>query len=81
MRKSLPRDASIARAFPPGRELTIQIVAVDDRRHRISLAPEGSALEGTRRDFQAYRQDQETGDGPGFNAMANAFKKARVEAD
>ena len=30
---SLPRDASIARAFPPGRELTLQIVAVDDRRH------------------------------------------------
>ena len=55
---SLPRDASMARAFPPGRELTLQIVAVDDRRHRISLAPEGSALEGTRRDFQSYRKDQ-----------------------
>lgn len=78
---SLPRDASVARAFPPGRELTLQIVGVDDRRHRISLAPEGSALEGTRRDFQSYRKDQEDDERQGFNALANAFKKARIEAD
>lgn len=78
---SLPREASIARAYPPGRELTLQIVAVDDRRHRISLAPEGSALEGTRRDFQSYRKDQDDDDRHGFHAMANAFKKARIEAD
>lgn len=78
---SLPRDASIARAFPPGKELTLQIVAVDDRRHRISLAPEGSALEGTWRDFQSFRKGQDDDDGQGFNALANAFKKARIEAD
>ena len=79
---SLPRDASVARAFPPGRELSIQIVAVDDRRHRIALAPEGSALEGTRRDFQSYQKHQDD-DTPsqGFNALANALKKARIEAD
>jgi ribosomal protein S1 len=78
---SLPRDASMARAFPPGRELTLQVVAVDDRRHRISLAPEGSALEGTRRDFQSYRKDQNEAAGQGFNALANAFKKARSQTD
>ena len=70
----------MARAFPPGRELTIQVVAVDDRRHRISLAPEGSAMEGTRRDFQSFSKAQDD-DRHGFNALANAFKKARVEAD
>ena len=78
---SLPRDASVARAFPPGRELTIQVVAVDDRRNRISLAPEGSALEGTKRDFQSYRQVQDDNKGEGFNALANALKKAQIEAD
>ena len=78
---SLPRDASVARAFPPGRELTIQIVAVDDRRHRISLAPEGSTLEGTWRDFQSYRKGQDDDEGQGFHALANALKKARIEAD
>lgn len=78
---SLPRDASIARAFPPGKEITLQIVAVDDRRHRISLAPEGSALEGTWRDFQSYRQDQDDEERHGFHALANALKKARIDAD
>lgn len=78
---SLPREASIARAFPPGKELTLQIVAVDDRRHRISLAPEGSALEGTRRDFKSYSKDQDDDDRHGFHALANAFKKARVDSD
>ncbi len=78
---SLPRDASIARAFPPGRELTLQIVSVDDRRHRISLAPEGSALEGTWRDFQSYRKDQDDEERHGFHALANALKKARAETD
>ncbi len=78
---SLPRDASVARAFPPGRELTIQIVSVDDRRHRISLAPEGSALEGTWRDFQSYRKHQSSDPDHGFNALASALKKARIEGD
>jgi small subunit ribosomal protein S1 len=79
--RSVPRGASLARAYPPGRELTLQIVAVDDRRHRISLAPEGSALEGTRRDFHTYRRDQDDEEHHGFHALANAFKKARIEAD
>ena len=76
---SLPRDASVARAFPPGREVSVQVVNVDDRRHRISLAPEGSAVEGTWHDFQSYRKDEDQGQG--FNALANALKKAQIESD
>lgn len=78
---SLPRDASIARAFPPGREVSVQVVNVDDRRHRISLVPEGSAVEGTWHDFQSFRKDQDEGSGQGFNALADALKKARIESD
>ena len=78
---SLPRDASVARAFPPGREISVQIVAIDDRRHRISLAPEGSALEGSWHDFQDFRKDQNDETRHGFNALADALKKAQIEAD
>ena len=78
---SLPRDASVARAFPPGREVSVQIVNIDDRRHRISLAPEGSAVEGTWHDFQSYRKEQDDERAQGFNALADALKKAQIDAD
>lgn len=79
---SLPPDASVARAFPPGREIAVQIVNIDDRRHRITLAPEGSAVEGTWHDFQSYRKGQDGGGtGQGFNALADALKKARIQGD
>ncbi len=78
---SLPPDASVARAFPPGRDVSLQIVNIDDRRHRISLAPEGSAVEGTWHDFQSYRKGQGEEKGQGFNALADALKKAQIDAD
>lgn len=78
---TLPRDASVARAFPPGREVSVQVVAVDERRQRISLAPEGSALEGTRRDYQAYMRGQAGDSRQGFHALADALKKARDQVE
>ena len=54
---------------------------VDPRRHRISLALEGSTLEGTWHDFQDYRKQQGRGEGEGFNALANALKKAHIDAE
>ena len=72
---SLPRDTSPARAFPQGREVEVQIVSIDPRRRRISLAPKGARLGGSKSDFEAYKkviQEEEVG---GFNAMEAAFRK------
>jgi len=73
---SLPRDASVARAFPPGKEVDIQIMSLDLRRRRLSLAPQGSQVEGSRTDFQDYqtRQNEDTPE-TSFNAMAAALRK------
>jgi len=73
---SLPRDASLARVYPPGKQVKVQVVSVDSRRQRISLTLEGSTLEGSRRDYQAYLRDQhQTEPATGFNALADAFRK------
>jgi len=77
---SLPRDASLARVYPPGKQVQVQIVSVDSRRQRISLTLEGSALEGSRRDYQAYVRDhRDTEPAQGFNALADAFRKLDSE--
>jgi ribosomal protein S1 len=72
---SLPRDTSPARAFPPGREVEVQIVSIDSRRHRISLAPKGAKLGGSRSDYEAYKKSADTGERAGFNALEAAFRK------
>ena len=79
---SLPRDASLARVYPPGKQVQVQIVSVDSRRQRISLTLEGSALEGSRSDFQAYVRDQRQAEpAQGFNALADAFRKLDTEKE
>jgi len=73
---SLPRDASLARVYPPGKEVQVQIVSVDSRRQRISLTLEGSALEGSRNDYKSYvREQRQSEPTQGFNALADAFRK------
>ena len=72
----LPRGASAARKFTPGKEVAVQIQSVDRRRRRISLSLEGSTTEGSRKDFESYRREQST-QGGGFNALAAALEKAR----
>ncbi len=77
---SLPRDASLPRVYPPGKQVQVQIVSVDSRRQRISLTLEGSALEGSRSDYKAYVRDhRDTEPTQGFNALADAFRKLDSE--
>jgi small subunit ribosomal protein S1 len=73
---SIPRETTPARAYPPGKEVSVQIVSVDPRRQRIALALEGSGLEGSRTDYKEYqRQSREAGSRDGFNALASAFRR------
>jgi ribosomal protein S1 len=74
----LPREAIPARAYPKGKEVKVQVVGVDPKRRRISLAPEGSRVEGTRGDFQAYvKQQRREPEATGFNALASALSKIK----
>lgn len=75
---SLPRDTSPLRAFPPGREVDVQIVSIDPRRRRISLAPKGARTGGSRADVEAYKRSEGSDTG-GFNALEAAFRKVRAE--
>ncbi len=74
---SLPRDTSPARAFPSGREVDVQIVSIDPRRRRISLAPKGAQLGGSRSDFEDYKKSAADEMSAGFNALEAAFRKSR----
>ena len=79
---SIPRETTPARAYPPGKEVSVQIVSIDPRRQRISLALEGSGLEGSRSDYKEYqRQTGTAGGSGGFNALASAFRRVRGDAD
>ncbi|MCH7665817.1 MAG: S1 RNA-binding domain-containing protein [Acidobacteria bacterium] len=73
---SLPRDASAARVYHPGKEVSVQIVSVDRRRRRVSLGLEGSGTEGSKADFDSFRKQQKSEE-PAFNAMAAALDRAR----
>ena len=74
---SLPRDTSPARAFQPGREIEVQIVSIDARRRRISLAPKGARLGGSKSDYEDYRRSSADEMSNGFNALEAAFRKSR----
>lgn len=74
---SLPRDTSPARAFPPGRQIEVQIVSIDPRRRRISLAPKGARLGGSRSDYENYKRASSSETGSGFNALEAAFRKSQ----
>jgi ribosomal protein S1 len=76
----LPREAIPARAYPKGKEVRVQVVGVDPKRRRISLAPEGSQIEGTRGDYQAYvKQQRKEAEAIGFNALAAALQKLKQD--
>ncbi|MDX1644121.1 MAG: S1 RNA-binding domain-containing protein [Thermoanaerobaculia bacterium] len=75
---SLPRDTSPVRAFPPGRQVDVQIVSIDPRRRRISLAPKGARTGGSQADVEAYKRSEGSDEG-GFNALEAAFRKVRAE--
>lgn len=71
---SIPAGTTAARVFRPGREVTVQVLSVDPRRQRISLGLEGDGAEGSRSDFEAYKNSQAESAG-GFNALADALSK------
>jgi len=74
----LPREAIPARAYPKGKEVRVQVVGIDPKRRRISLAPEGSQIEGTRGDYQAYvKQQRKESEREGFHALAAALSKIK----
>ena len=73
----LPREAIPARAYPPGKEVRVQVVQVDPRRKRISLAPEGSRVEGTKSDYAAYVKQQSRQDEAKFTPFAAALEKLK----
>ncbi|HQP93521.1 MAG TPA: S1 RNA-binding domain-containing protein [Thermoanaerobaculia bacterium] len=73
----LPRGASLGKAYPPGKQVKLQIAAVDVKRRRISLALEGKTLEGSRADYQAYLRRSREASGQGFGPMAAALRKLR----
>ncbi len=73
----LPREAIPARAYPKGKEVRVQVVGVDQKRRRISLAPEGSQIEGTRGDYQNYLKQQRRDSDTGLNALAAALSKLK----
>jgi len=72
----LPRDALPARVYSPGREVKVQIVTLDPRRKRISLAPEGAHKGGSRTDYMQYVKQHKSATAGGFNALADAFGRA-----
>ncbi len=61
------------RMYTPGDTINIQIDAIDAKRKRISLAPVGSKLEGTKSDLRDYQKTAEPT--TGLSAMAAAFAK------
>jgi predicted RNA-binding protein with RPS1 domain len=74
----LAKGARPEREFPVGKRIKVQVVSVDTRRHRISLAREGSRLEGSHADYREYVQKTKSGrGGSGLNALAAAFEKLR----
>ncbi|MEM7049774.1 MAG: S1 RNA-binding domain-containing protein [Acidobacteriota bacterium] len=73
----LPRGANISRAYSPGQKVQVQVVSIDRRRKRISLAREGSKVEGSRADYQAYMKSQKASEAKGMSAMEAAFAKLK----
>ncbi len=67
---------STARPPLPGQSIKVQIASIDSKKRRISLAPVGSKLEGTRADYQDYKKNTTTSDS-GLGQMAAAFAKLK----
>jgi small subunit ribosomal protein S1 len=77
----LPRGTNAARAFKPGQSVRVQVLQVDARRKRISLGREGSHVEGSKSDLQAYRKQQRELEQGTKTAMAAAFARLRDDRD
>jgi small subunit ribosomal protein S1 len=76
----VPRGANPNRVFAPGQKVGVQVVGVDPRRKRISLAREGSKVEGSRSDYQSYLKQQKA-QASGMGALAAALSKLKEDKE
>lgn len=74
---NIPRGQDRSKHYPPGKKVEIQVASVDPQRKRISLAPQGAAIEGSRSDYKNYLKEQKKQSGEGMTAMAAAFAKLK----
>lgn len=68
----LPREAKLARVYPVGKKVKVQIASIDTRRRRLSLTLEGKALEGSKSDYREYQKAAKKSSGLGAMAAALA---------
>jgi|CXWL01.1.fsa_nt_gi small subunit ribosomal protein S1 len=71
----LPPGMDPRRVYSPGKKVKVVISSVDHKRRRISFAPEGSKVEGSRSDYQAYAKKSSSEKSLG--AMAAALAKLK----
>jgi small subunit ribosomal protein S1 len=75
----LPEGSNVRRQYHPGQKLEVVVDSIDTKRRRVSLAPIGAKLEGTKADLKAYQRKQHETTG-GLGAMAAALGKIRPQA-
>jgi small subunit ribosomal protein S1 len=71
----LPRGASVGKAYPVGKQISLKVAEVDLRRKRISLTRQDKTLEGSKADYQAFVKKTRKGEGMGTLAAAFARLK------
>ena len=76
----LPEGSNVRRQYHPGQRLEVVVDSIDTKRRRVSLAPIGAKLEGTKADLKAYQRKQHDTTGGGLGAMAAALGKLRPQA-
>ncbi|HUP25021.1 MAG TPA: S1 RNA-binding domain-containing protein [Thermoanaerobaculia bacterium] len=76
----LPEGANVRRQYRTGQRLEVVVDSIDTKRRRVSLAPVGAKLEGTKADLKDYQRKLETKDSGGLGAMAAALGKIRPQA-
>jgi small subunit ribosomal protein S1 len=72
-----PRGTNPSRLYPSGQKVKVLVASIDKRRKRISLAREGSQVEGSKADYQAYKKKVQETSSSSMSAMAAAFEKLR----
>lgn len=74
----LPRtQPGAASSYAAGQKVSVQVLAVDPHKRRISLALPGAQVSGTQHDYRDYmrKQREQQSSSSGLNAMAAAFAK------
>lgn len=77
---ALPSNTTPPRIYTVGKEVSVQVLNIDRRRRRISLALEGTGTEATNTDVESYRKKQ-SDDDSSFNALAAAFARAGTRSE